>query len=71
VSAIIYFLVFMVVLYFFVVMPYKAVQARRGVSVFGDPAPAKSCPECLSPDLPVAAAKCRYCGSQLAAATTV
>jgi large conductance mechanosensitive channel len=65
VSAIVYFIVFMAVLYFLIVLPYKYVQARRGVSVFGDPAPAKSCPYCLSDDLPVAATKCRYCGSEL------
>jgi large conductance mechanosensitive channel len=65
VSAIIYFLVFMAVLYFFVVVPYKAVQARRGVTVFGNPAPAKTCPQCLSPDLPLGATRCRYCASPL------
>ncbi|HEY6421846.1 MAG TPA: hypothetical protein VIY28_01090 [Pseudonocardiaceae bacterium] len=44
-------------------MPYKAVQARRGVTAFGEPAPAKTCPACLSDDLPLAAAKCTYCGT--------
>jgi large conductance mechanosensitive channel len=63
ISAIIYFLIFMAVVYFAIVIPYKIVQARRGVTVFGDPQPAKTCPECLSADLPVAATKCRYCGS--------
>ena len=29
--------------------------ARRGATVFGDPAPVKTCPACLSDDLPVAA----------------
>ena len=33
-------------------VPYKAVQARRGITVFGDPAPVKTCPACLSDDLP-------------------
>lgn len=68
VSAIIYFLIFMVVIYFVIVVPYRRIQARRGVSVFGDPAPAKTCPYCLSDDLPVAATKCRYCGSEQPAA---
>lgn len=62
-SAVIYFAVFMAVVYFFMVLPYKAISARRGVTVFGDPAPAKTCPACLSEDLPIAASKCRYCGS--------
>jgi large conductance mechanosensitive channel len=48
-----------------IVVPYRHVQKRRGVSVFGDPAPAKTCPYCLSDDLPVAATKCKYCVSEL------
>lgn len=68
VSAVIYFLVFMAVLYFFIVVPYRYIQARRGVTVFGAPAPAKTCPACLSADLPVGATKCKYCGSDLEAA---
>ena len=63
ISAVIYFIVFMSVLYFAIVIPYKAISARRGVSVFGAPAPVKTCPACLSDDLPPAATKCRYCGS--------
>src|SRR3954452_8962652 len=71
-SAVIYFVVFMLVLYFLIVVPYKAIMARRGETVFGDPAPVKTCPACLSADLPVAASKCKYCGSdQPAAAATV
>ncbi|MET0421680.1 MAG: MscL family protein [Acidimicrobiia bacterium] len=63
ISAIIYFVIFMAVLYFLIVVPYKAMMARRGETVFGDPAPVKTCPACLSDDLPVAASKCRYCGT--------
>ena len=62
-SSIIYFVVFMAVVYFIIVVPYKHVQARRGQVVFGDPAPVKTCPACLSSDLPAAAAKCKYCGT--------
>jgi large conductance mechanosensitive channel len=67
ISAIIYFVVFVAVVYFLIVVPYKAVQARRGQVVFGDPAPVKTCPYCLSGDLPVAATKCMYCCSELPA----
>lgn len=63
ISAVIYFLVFMVVIYFALVVPYRAVMARRGKTVFGDPAPTKTCPACCSDDLPLAATKCRYCGT--------
>jgi large conductance mechanosensitive channel len=62
-SAVIYFVVFMAVLYFFIVVPYKTIMARRGETVFGEPAPVKTCPACLSDDLPRAASKCRYCGT--------
>ena len=65
IAALIYFVIFMAVIYFLIVVPYRAYQARRGVTVFGDPAPAKSCPACLSEDLPIAATKCRYCGSSI------
>ena len=53
----------MAVLYFLIVVPYKAIMARRGETVFGDPAPVKTCPACLSDDLPAAASKCKYCGT--------
>ena len=64
ISALIYFFIFMLVVYFVIIVPYRHVQKRRGVTVFGDPAPAKTCPYCLSEDLPVAASKCKYCGSE-------
>jgi large conductance mechanosensitive channel len=63
ISALIYFVIFIAVIYFLIVVPYKAVQARRGQVVFGDPAPVKTCPFCLSDDLPAAASKCKYCGT--------
>jgi large conductance mechanosensitive channel len=63
ISAIIFFVIFIAVVYFVIVVPYKHVQARRGQVVFGDPAPVKTCPACLSSDLPAAASKCKYCGT--------
>ena len=68
VSAVIYFIIFMSVIYFVIVVPYRAYAARRGVTVFGDPSPVKTCPECLSDDLPLAASRCKYCGASVAAA---
>jgi large conductance mechanosensitive channel len=64
ISAIIYFVIFIAVVYFLIVVPYKAVQARRGITVFGDPPPAKTCLACLSDDLPLGASKCKYCGTE-------
>jgi large conductance mechanosensitive channel len=63
ISAVIYFIIFMAVVYFAIVVPYKAISARRGVTVFGDPPAVKTCPACLSSDLPAAASKCKYCGT--------
>jgi large conductance mechanosensitive channel len=64
ISAIIYFVIFVAIVYFVIVIPYKHVQARRGQVVFGDPPPVKTCPACLSSDLPAAASKCKYCGTE-------
>ena len=64
ISAIIYFIIFMAVVYFLIVIPYKMVQARRGQVVFGDPPAVKTCPACLTGDLPAAASKCKYCGTE-------
>jgi large conductance mechanosensitive channel len=63
ISSIIYFIVFMAVVYYVIVVPYRRIQAKRGVTVFGPPAPVKTCPACLSSDLPAAASKCKYCGT--------
>jgi large conductance mechanosensitive channel len=70
ISAVIYFVIFMAVLYFAIVVPYKAIMAKRGQTVFGDPAPVKTCPACLSEDIPLAATKCKYCGTDQPALTT-
>jgi large conductance mechanosensitive channel len=68
ISAVIYFIIFMAVVYFIIVQPYKHIQARRGQVVFGDAPPVKTCPYCLSSDLPAAASKCKYCGTDQPAA---
>ena len=69
ISSVIYFIIFIAVVYFLIVVPYKHVQARRGQVVFGDPAPVKTCPYCLSADLPAEASKCKYCGTDQPATT--
>jgi large conductance mechanosensitive channel len=59
----------MAVIYFAIVVPYRSMQARRGVTVFGAPDPTKTCPYCLSGDLPLGATKCKHCGSAVEVAT--
>jgi large conductance mechanosensitive channel len=66
ISSIIYFIIFMAVVYFVLVVPYRSYMAKQGTTVFGAPTPAppvKTCPECLSADLPAAATKCLHCAS--------
>ena len=65
IAAVIYFVIFMAVVYFLIVMPYKSIMARRGKTVFGEPGPTATCPACLSDDLNPAATKCKYCGTDL------
>jgi large conductance mechanosensitive channel len=67
ISAIIYFVVFMAVVYFLIILPYKHIQKLRGVTVFGDEPATKACGECCS-DIPEAAHKCKYCASDQPAA---
>ena len=65
ISSIVYFMIFMAVVYFVIVVPYRAYMRKRGSTVFGDPPPTKTCSSCLSGDIPSAASKCRYCGTDL------
>ncbi|MGR7000689.1 large conductance mechanosensitive channel protein MscL [Yinghuangia aomiensis] len=44
ISAVIYFVIFMAVVFFLIVLPYKSYQQRRGVSVFKEDGPEKTCP---------------------------
>ena len=55
---------FVAVIYFAIVVPYRHIRARRGETAFGDPAPTKTCPYCLS-DVPSEASKCKFCTSAL------
>ncbi|MET8810294.1 MscL family protein [Streptomyces sp. NPDC004546] len=64
ISAVIYFVIFMAVVYFLIVVPYKKFQARRGVAAFKEPGAVKTCPACLSEDIPAQASKCRHCGTE-------
>jgi len=65
ISAVIYFIIFMAVVYYLIVVPYKTIMKRRGKTVFGEPVATATCPACLSDDLPVGASKCKYCASDL------
>jgi large conductance mechanosensitive channel len=69
IAAIVYFVIFMAVIYLVLVVPYRNFMAKQGTTVFAAPTPApptKTCPECLSSDLPAAATKCLHCASVVA-----
>jgi large conductance mechanosensitive channel len=66
INALIAFLIVSAVLFFFVIKPVNALQSRLRT----EPAVAeetRQCPECLS-DIPVAARRCAFCTTQVAAA---
>ncbi len=63
IGAIVYFVIFMAVIYFVLVVPYRTYMKKRGTTVFGPPAATRTCPECLSDDLPLAATRCSHCAS--------
>ncbi len=65
ISAIIYFVIFMAVIYFLIVVPYRSYMRKRGHTAFGGPKPTKTCPECKSEDVPADASKCLHCASPL------
>ena len=62
IGAIIYFVVFMATVYLAIVVPYRQIQKRRGVTVFGEAPATTACGECCS-DSPEAAHKCKFCAS--------
>jgi len=68
ISAIVYFVIFMVVIYIVLVVPYRSYMAKQGKKVFGSPSPRsdQDLSECLSSDLPSAATKCSHCASVVA-----
>lgn len=68
IAALVYFVMLMAVIYFVIVLPYRAYMKTRGREVFTD-APTKTCPHCLSSDIPENAMKCKYCASDLRPAT--
>ncbi len=69
IGAIIFFVIFVAVVYFVVVVPYRAYMARQGTTVYGPPTTTKTCTECLS-DIPSEAHRCMYCTSEQPPADT-
>lgn len=69
INALISFLLIGAAVYFFVIVPMNALMARmRRGEVPPDPT-TKKCPECLS-EIPIAARRCAFCTTPVAAAAT-
>jgi len=64
INALIAFLLIAAALFFFVVRPMNAIQARRAAQQPGEAPTTKACPHCAT-DIPVAATRCPNCTSQL------
>jgi len=65
INGVVSFLLIAAAVYFFIIVPVNALQARARR---GEPPPdptTKTCPECLSA-VPIAARRCAFCTSQLA-----
>jgi large conductance mechanosensitive channel len=65
IGALIYFVIFVAVIYFLIVVPYRVYMRKRGKIVFGEPLPTRTCPNCMSSDVPAGATKCLHCASEL------
>ncbi len=68
VNAVLSFLIVATVVFFAVVVPLTSLMRRLNLLPKEEPEPeTRPCPECLS-DIPVAARRCAFCTSELAAA---
>jgi large conductance mechanosensitive channel len=65
-EALITFIIIALVVYFAVVRPLAHSAARRAAKAPAPPVTTKTCPDCLSTDLPLGAKRCKYCTSTLA-----
>ena len=66
-NALIAFILVAAAIFFFVVKPMNAIQARRAAQEPGEEPTTKACAFCAT-DIPIAAARCPNCTSQLTAA---
>ncbi len=65
ITAVVTFLLTAAAIYFFVVLPINAFQARLNRGEAPPDPTTKKCPECLS-EIPIAAKKCAFCTSVVA-----
>ncbi|MCI4335568.1 MAG: MscL family protein [Thermoplasmata archaeon] len=66
IQTLITFIVVAAVIFFAVIRPIAAMEARRAARAPVSAPNTKTCPECLSTDLPLKATRCKYCAVKLA-----
>jgi large conductance mechanosensitive channel len=66
-DALISFVTIAAAIFFFVVKPLNMLAARRAAGAPPESPTTRSCPECLS-EIPIAARRCAFCTSEVAAA---
>ena len=64
INALLAFLIIAAVVFFLIIKPVNALMARRKVDTPTDAPSTRECPQCLS-DIPVAAARCAFCTSEV------
>jgi large conductance mechanosensitive channel len=64
INALVSFVLIAAAVYFFVVLPVNAIQARRARGQAPPDPTTKACPECLS-TIPIGARRCAFCTSTL------
>jgi large conductance mechanosensitive channel len=67
-NALVSFLLVAAAVYFFMVAPMNAWKARQARGAMPPDPTTKKCPECLS-EIPIAAKRCAFCASPVAAAS--
>ena len=67
INAVIAFVIIALVVYYFVVLPINSLVERSKKAEPTAAPTTRPCPECLS-DIPLAAKKCAFCGSEVGAA---
>lgn|SRR5690348_6714896 len=70
VNAVVAFVMIAAAIYFFVVAPLNAFEARRRLGEAPPPPTKKTCPECLS-EVPIAAKRCAFCAQPLVPVSSV
>jgi large conductance mechanosensitive channel len=68
-NAVITFIVVALVVFFAIALPYQRRQDRKAAAAAKAAPKTRTCPYCLSEDVPIGATRCKYCTSDLSTAS--